>query len=159
MNKQLEEVESLCLKGIKKGDTRTVEMYFGPYLSFVPSTQHSAFIKAYMLLHYFSSNQKALFYTTLETVTPSELEDKNIMLVMEVDTCVNIGAVEKLKKAVGSNTSKELNTLLKSIVDSQVKTIELSECSEEVEAMGQEIIDRRVIEVAMFIGKNSSGNF
>nr|AGE94982.1 hypothetical protein ECU11_0410 [Encephalitozoon cuniculi] len=159
MNKQLSEVESLCLSGVKKENPEMVEMYFGPYLAYSPATKNSAFIKAYMLLYYFSTGSKKMFYTTIETVTPMELEDRDIRLVMDVDMCVNIGAVERLRKLVESNSRKELHRFLQVILKNQVKTMELSaspsECIPEIQ--NQE--DRKIIENAIFIGRSSPGNF
>lgn len=159
MDKQLNEVESLCLSGIKKGSPEAVEMYFGPYLAYKPSTQHSAFIKAYMLLHYFSTGPRKMFYTTLETVTAEELGDESIKLVLEVDMCVNVGAVERLKKLVASNSRKELAKPLRDILEGQLRSVEASDCPAEPKAEVRKQGDKRVIEDAIFIGRNSSGNF
>lgn len=156
MDKQLHEIESLCLNAIKKGEPEAVEIYFGPYLSYSPKTPHTGFIKAYMLLYYFSLDNKKAFYLTLETVTPEELEDENIVLVMRVERYVNIGAVEKLKKVIGENTRKELGTLLEDIFAHQRKSVELHSAGE------GDVINRsndeKNIKDAIFIG-NSVANF
>lgn len=159
MNKQLSEVESLCLDEMKKGNSDAVEMYFGPYISYNPSTKNSAFIKAYMLLYYLSTGTKKMFYTTIETVTPKELEDASIKVVIEVDMCMSIGAVERLKNAVERNTIKEFDRFLRDILESQMKIMELSENSNECRPGIQSQEDKKAIEDAIFIGRNSSANF
>ncbi|AFN84008.1 hypothetical protein EROM_110250 [Encephalitozoon romaleae SJ-2008] len=159
MNKQLCEVESLCLGEIRKGNSEVVEMYFGPYISYNPSTENSAFIKAYMLLYHLSTGTKKRFYTTIETVTPTELENPSIKLVIEVDMCMNIGAVERLKNAVERNTIKEFDRFLRDILESQMKIMEFSESSNESSLGIQSQEDKKAIEDAIFIGRNSSANF
>ncbi|KAG5858659.1 hypothetical protein KMI_12g18210 [Encephalitozoon hellem] len=159
MNKQLSEVESLCLSEIKKGNTEAVEMYFGPYVSYNPSTKNSAFIKAYILLYYLSEGKKKMFYTTIETVTPTELEDSCIKLVIEVDMCMSIGAVERLRNTVERNSIKEFDRFLRSILENQMKIMESPENSNEYSPWIESQEDKKAIENAIFIGRNSSANF
>lgn len=155
MNKQLSEVESICLKAIKKGEPKTVEICFGPYLSCMPETRHTGFIKAYMLLYYFSLDLRKAYYSTLETVTPVELEDESIRLVIMMEKYVNIGALEKLRNLIKNNSTQELHPLLEAIFGSQRNSIELSGVKEHNETGSpNQQDDRKNIEDAIFIGKN-----
>ncbi|ADM12526.1 uncharacterized protein Eint_110250 [Encephalitozoon intestinalis ATCC 50506] len=159
MNKQLNEVESLCLTGIKKGDPEMVEMYFGPYLSCSPSTDNSALIKAYMLLYYLSTGSKKTFYTTIETVTSLELSDPCIRLAMEVDMCVSIGAVERLRRLIEGNGRKEFDQFLKGVLENQMKIMESSINYDDPRLEIQSQEDKKVIEDVTFIGRNLPANF
>lgn len=158
MDKQLAEVETLCLDAIRKDDPKTAEVYFGPYLSYVPTTQHTPLIRAYMLLHRCALDQRRSFYTLLETVSPAELDDRNIRLVMEVERCVNTGAVERLRKIIDENTQKELHALLQSILERQRRSIELTAGESRESGTDSGARDRKNIADAMFIGK-SIANF
>lgn len=157
MNKQLDEIESFCLNAMKNGDTRMVETYFGPYLSYKPRTQYTGLIKAYMILYYLSTDLRKMFHIVLETITPMELEDENIKLVMNVERYVNIGAVEKLKKVIENNSKKELDLFLKNIFENQKKSIGLSDSGNRKEELDINKNDRKNIDDAIFIGKNTVG--
>lgn len=156
MDKQLSEVETRCLDAIGRDDPKTVETYFGPYLSYGRSTANSGFIKAYMLLYYFSLDMRRSFYFTLETVQPSELEDEGIRLVMRIERYVNIGAVEKLRRTIEDSPRREFDPLLRNILEQQRRSIELSvheDMGEEAntdQRIGKNIID------AMFIGRHAA---